>query len=51
MYVWYVRMNDRKKELSKLLILDVADMGGPNLVCHRHMESMIDAHDFTAGFP
>ena len=31
--------------MSKAIILDVADMGGPNLVNHRLLESLIDDHD------
>lgn len=35
----------KDKKLSKAIILDVADMGGPNLVNHRLWESLIEDHD------
>ena len=36
----------KDKKLSKAIILDVADMGGPNLVNHRLWESLIEDHGY-----
>jgi hypothetical protein len=39
----YLKPKDNK--LSKLVICDVADMGGANIVSHRLLESLVSAHD------